>query len=532
MPIEIVCKIAFSEDAEKQKGAVECDKKSLIGDSCHSTATDLITFADTCSLHGINHVFVAGGCGVKQSLWALAFLSSLLFFLYQVVNCTVSYLHYHHVTALDEELNQEITFPAITICNMNRFRHNALTDADIYHLANMTGLPPKSKDAHRAVVQGYPEPNMMDIFNRTGHQIEEMLKNCNFSGSPCSSHNFSVVFTRYGKCYTFNANKTGGRKNKQGGMGNGLELMLDIQQDEYLPIWQETDETSFEAGIRVQIHGQHEPPYIHQLGFGVPPGFQTFVSCQEQRLTYLPRPWGNCRSELQGSLVPGYLNYSLAACRINCEKQAVLRECQCRMVHMPGTEPICTPEEYMECADRALDNLITMANFSCECETPCHVTRYNKELSMVKIPRRGSSKFLAKRFNTSEQNIKENYLVLDIYFEALNYETIEQKKAYDVAGLLGDIGGHMGLFIGASILTILEIIDYLYELLRIRLQRVLRPQPAPVNKPQDTIATLGLDDVKLATCESTRCPQEGRLLPPTLRSHSPQHRLPFHDFAC
>lgn len=28
----------------------------------------------------------------------------------------------------------------------------------------------------------------------------------------------------------------------KGGMGNGLELMLDIQQDEYLPVWGETGE--------------------------------------------------------------------------------------------------------------------------------------------------------------------------------------------------------------------------------------------------------------------------------------------------
>lgn len=92
---------------------------------------------------------------------------------------------------------------------------------------------------------------------------------------------------------------------------------------------------------------------------------------------------------------------------------------------------------------------------------------------------------------------RDNILVLDIFFEALNYETIEQKKAYEVAGLLGadllslipfagypavavvndafnkpsyllsgDIGGHMGLFIGASILTILELFDYLYEVRR------------------------------------------------------------------
>lgn len=29
---------------------------------------------------------------------------------------------------------------------------------------------------------------------------------------------------------------------RQGGMGNGLEIMLDIQQEEYLPIWRETSE--------------------------------------------------------------------------------------------------------------------------------------------------------------------------------------------------------------------------------------------------------------------------------------------------
>lgn len=37
------------------------------------------------------------------------------------------------------------------------------------------------------------------------------------------------------------------------------------------------------------------------------------------------------------------------------------------------------------------------------------------------------------------RSFRDNFLVLDIFFEALNYETIEQKKAYDVAGLLGPI---------------------------------------------------------------------------------------------
>lgn len=51
------------------------------------------------------------------------------------------------------------------------------------------------------------------------------------------------VYTRYGKCYTFNGDRRNPRVARQGGMGNGLEIMLDIQQEEYLPIWRETSET-------------------------------------------------------------------------------------------------------------------------------------------------------------------------------------------------------------------------------------------------------------------------------------------------
>lgn len=50
------------------------------------------------------------------------------------------------------------------------------------------------------------------------------------------------VFTRYGKCYMFNAAEEGKtlRTTMKGGTGNGLEIMLDIQQDEYLPVWGDT----------------------------------------------------------------------------------------------------------------------------------------------------------------------------------------------------------------------------------------------------------------------------------------------------
>ncbi|KAM4687731.1 acid-sensing ion channel 1C-like isoform 2-T2 [Discoglossus pictus] len=435
-------------------------------------ASDLTVFASNSTLHGISHVFLPGGVTPRRVFWACAFLASLSFFLFQVADRIIYYAEYHHVTTLDEMESTFMDFPAITICNYNNFRKSALTRNDVSNVGELLGIPRNSPEVFKVLgIPDEPSSNsdwpfsMLEFYDRAGHSMEEMLLRCRYRNRECGAENFTVVYTRLGKCYTFNSGKEGYEllRTLKGGTGNGLELMLDIQQDEYLPLFEESEETSLEAGVKVQIHSQEEPPFIDQLGFGVAPGFQTFVSCQEQRLVYLPPPWGDCKSTPLDS--PYFKNYSITACRIDCETRYLLQECKCRMVHMPGNAPVCTPEQY-KCANSKLDYLVESDSSYCVCDTPCKTVRYGKELSMVRIPSKAAAKYLAKTYNKTEDYIAENILVLDIFFEALNFETIEQKKAYEVAGLLGDIGGQMGLFIGASILTILEIFDYLYEVFR------------------------------------------------------------------
>lgn len=65
---------------------------------------------------------------------------------------------------------------------------------------------------------------------------------------------YPQVYTRYGKCYTFNGDRRNPRVTRQGGMGNGLEIMLDIQQEEYLPIWRETSKWGY-GSDRAQVRG-------------------------------------------------------------------------------------------------------------------------------------------------------------------------------------------------------------------------------------------------------------------------------------
>ena len=116
----------------------------------------------------------------------------------------------------------------------------------------------------------------------------------------------------------------------QGGVDNGMELILDLQQHEFMPVWSNNDELSIEAGFKVQIHDQSEPPFIHELGFGIAPGFQTLVAAQEQQVGFLPPPWGDCEGDANVEDHKYYQNYSISACRITCETKIVTQKCNCR----------------------------------------------------------------------------------------------------------------------------------------------------------------------------------------------------------
>lgn len=42
----------------------------------------------------------------------------------------------------------------------------------------------------------------------------------------------------------------------------------------------------------------------------------------------------------------------------------------------------------------------------CSCPTPCNLTRYGKEISMVRIPNKGSARYLARKYNRNETYIR------------------------------------------------------------------------------------------------------------------------------
>ena len=49
---------------------------------------------------------------------------------------------------------------------------------------------------------------------------------------------------------------------------------------------------------------------------------------------------------------------------------------------------------------------------------------------------------------------------VDIFYQELSYEEIQQNIAFEFLSLLSEIGGSLGLLLGASVLTVCEFIDF------------------------------------------------------------------------
>ena len=57
-------------------------------------------------------------------------------------------------------------------------------------------------------------------------------------------------------------------------------------------------------------------------------------------------------------------------------------------------------------------------------------------------------------------SFRENFLDLDIYHKQLSIEEVHQHPAFEFLSLLSEIGGFLGLLLGASVLTVCEVVDF------------------------------------------------------------------------
>jgi amiloride-sensitive sodium channel len=107
-----------------------------------------------------------------------------------------------------------------------------------------------------------------------------------------------------------------------------------------------------------------------------------------------------------------------------------------------------------------LGRLIAEGNVpNCTCHQPCREIGYEVSYSAARWPS-GTTKLLECDVTDDlcMEKYRKNAAMVQVFYEELNYETLTETPAYTMSSLLADLGGVTGLWIGASIVSLLELV--------------------------------------------------------------------------
>ncbi|XP_054773906.2 uncharacterized protein LOC129281999 isoform X1 [Lytechinus pictus] len=315
-----------------------------------------------------------------------------------------------------------------------------------------------------------------DELEELGHQPEDFILQCTFDKRNCNYTDFEMFQNRvYGNCFTYNH----GRDNTtiiettKSGSAYGLHLTLFIEQPEYVGIF------SQESGVRVAIHDPAVFPLPEDDGITAPTGRATSIGIRQNLISRQGGKYGNCTED--GAETPyqpasGY-SYSTLACKRQCLLDEMYDRCGCVNDIVEDDIVQCS---FFNSTQQRCRQLIQSLNdegkLDCYCPNACMEMNYLTSTSTSLWPseryeqhlytRVAEKNDIAARILQNVESTRKNLARVRIYFEELNFQSIEEIPAYTFGSFLGAVGGLLGLYIGFSVVTISEIILLLLFLIK------------------------------------------------------------------
>lgn len=181
-----------------------------------SISKTTLAFVFRTKVHGLRYVFAADKSRTQRFIWLLAICVCLALLFVWSWNRLLYLLSFPVVTKIYMVWANDMTFPAVTLCNQNRFRVSSITKVDLYHSGywmdimyanhsvNKQSAAMLRHSRHRErlmrlldfsdyVPPSRFHPNTTEMIGRLSHQLEDMLLECRFKGENCSHKNFTTV---------------------------------------------------------------------------------------------------------------------------------------------------------------------------------------------------------------------------------------------------------------------------------------------------------------------------------------------------
>ena len=420
----------------------------------------------------IRIIFEEGCSAPRRFIWFVMWVACCSYAISNMNAAFTQYFLYDTSSQLSftQQTNGNLPLPAITICNMNKFRESWLSVEENSVLMkyeeervwgeHMTNITEEDNEKAKRIT--------VDELEADGrHSIEDMFREVLFAEEDLKEgewgRHFKNTSTELGICFTFNWDNS--KRVKRTGADYGASFKININQSEYA-------KTTESAGIKVMLHEYREPPLIKEYGLAIPPGSEAYISTRALKLKNLGAPYLNSNCTNKTLQTDDF--YTTARCNLECQSQILFEECNCTQSHHPrlGSQSrVCSLFDHKMCTE-AIMRRIHHGDFSdrfsrCGCIDACSSTSYSSSLSRAEFPSLATARELTNLPDSPYSDIsslRENFIWLHVYFETLSVETVEKVASYSTQNLLGDVGGNLGLFIGASVATLAEILDYVARL--------------------------------------------------------------------
>ncbi|UJR16868.1 hypothetical protein I4U23_003766 [Adineta vaga] len=393
-------------------------------------------------------------------------------------------------------------FPAVTICNYSPFVYSKFIDPFLDY-SNATQF----SETESLYVRDFLRDTLdrKETLSQFSFPLESMLMSCSYNNMACSSVNFtSFASLRYGTCYTFNAKPKNTSSNDNhirytlDNAGEGtFELTFYVHRHQYVPY------ITKGVGMMVLVHDNIQFPVTALSGMQLSPGRNHKLSYTKRTNVLLPPPYTSCTNHISLAMRTTFdryqsndYAYTQYVCYNICLQKMIYEKCGCvgptnwatRFIELPNSNQIITASLCNwtnVCCSRVTSEFYN-PNFSrdescSECGPECITNTFNIKSSSLVAPIEFQLKNIKKFVESSSiplptnwstiwsTEIPANYISLEVVCETTRTEIYTQQASITFVELISNIGGQTGLWIGISFLSLFEIIEMLYRLVRSKL---------------------------------------------------------------
>ena len=468
---------------------------------------------ETTSIHGVPQIVNTKYLFIKV-IWLVFFTISCGVCAYYIINNVQQYLNYEITSKIEYLAEANVLFPAVEFCNANLYQTEGALNLIIDYLAENTNYSfstMKNVSKMDFINQllydhKYLESSLKTYTNglnstqkkMLGFPIEKILLTCNFASNTCSAADFDWNFRKsYGNCYTFNLRRTF----RSIGSGETYKLKLEIFAGLEEQFVNSNDQNH---GLRILVYNQSNFYQIADYGINVAAGQAMTLTVQRVLSENMPKPYSSCDFTTTEDLysnefdlriynlfIAANRTYSQENCLRVCYRHLALTECKCfddilkPFPEKTITVKYCKTEEELKCIDSLYEEIVLKRNpiYNCSyfCPLECVNAYFQFGSYYANFPKAAYANILFKNKSAAlnalvgrpltSNEFGRNLVQLNIYFEFLNYQYVSQDPTLTWMTLLSNVGGVLGLFIGMSLLSFVEIVEAFLEVILITIKQ-------------------------------------------------------------